>query len=134
MRKKYLKTIEDVEALRKTDTKILVENHGGYYKFINGVLCYFHCDGKDFNFQTHLWLSQEPYIEVEDDPSEDYIGKLGWFWDDDADDSIIDILWSNTREGYRYEGETCACYKHFRPLTPEEVEKHTGYKVVKEEA
>ena len=132
MRKKYLKTIEDVEALRNTDTKIYCESHGGYYKFINGVLCYLHCDGKEFQYQTHLWLSQEPYIEVEDEPSEDWLGKLGWFWDDDdeigTDLCIIDRL-DEIDEGRFYAVDAGSYYEHFRPLTPEEVEEYTGYKV-----
>lgn len=133
MRKKYLKTIKDVEALRNTDAKIYTEIGvgGSYIQFVNGWPCRFYEDG-NILFGGGFFFSDKPYIEVEDEPSEDFIGKLGLFWDDDADDSIIDILWRDTREGYRYEGETCACYKHFRPLTPEEVEEYTGYKVVKE--
>lgn len=37
MRKKYLKTIEDVEALRNTGTKIYRDNGRGYFKFVNGL-------------------------------------------------------------------------------------------------
>ena len=101
MSKRYLKNIEDVETLRNTDTKIYVENHGGYYKFINGFLCYFHSDGKDFQYQVGLWLSQEPYIEVEDEPSEDYIGMLGRFWDNDESDSRVSFLEEIEYEAYK---------------------------------
>lgn len=138
MRKKYLKTIEDIEALRNTDTKIYCTNSedDAFWKFVNGVLCLF--KGRKFLYNDSIWLSTTPgsaeyYIEIEDEPSKDDIGKLGWFWDDDADDSMVDVLVGNTREGkYRFEAKTCSNFKHFRPLTPEEVEKYTGYKVVKE--
>lgn len=133
--KKYLKTVEDVKALRNTDTKILVESHGGYYKFINGVLCYFQSNGEDFQYQVGLWLSQEPYIEVEDELSEDLIGKLGVFSDNSKYSlDVIDILTHIDEDDvYRYQTKIGGYwFKHFRPLTPEEVEKYTGYKVVKE--
>lgn len=133
MVKKYLKNIEDIEALRNTDTKIYVENHGGYFKFINGVLCYLHCDGKEFQYQTHLWLSQEPYIEVEDEPSEDWIGKIGWFYNDVETSRFIDVV-SSCDSVCGYAASVFGgWFKHFRPLTPEEVEKYTGYKVVNNE-
>ena len=140
MHKKYLKTIKDIEALKDTDTKILYEIENGgvsdpreYYKFVNGVLCCFSNDTL-VSYNTMLLCKRiKYYIEVEDEPSEEDIGKLGWFWDDDEDDKTMNILWRYTGDDeYCVEGETCSCYKHFRPLTPEEVEKYTGYKVVKE--
>lgn len=131
MKKRYLKTIEDIEALRNTDTKIYCESHGGYYKFINGVLCYFQSNGEDFQYQGGLWVSQEPYIEVEDDPLENNIGKLGWFYDYTEKASVLDFLEKiSDTEVCRYVTKsTNVRYNHFRPLTPEEVEKYTGYKV-----
>ena len=150
MKKRYLKNIEDIEALRDTDTKIRFEydNHGvawkeEHYQFVNGVLCCF-WDGKLTSYNAMLSLRHgNYYIEVdehdcvrqdaEDEPSEDWIGKLGVFWDDDGDKPLIDILWRYTEDDeYRFEGESCSVYEHFRPLTPEEVEKYTGYKVVTE--
>lgn len=138
MKKKYLNTIEDIEALRNTDTKIYVENHGGYFKFINGVLCSFTINGELSMYSAGLsWVVQEYYIEVEDEPSEDYIGKLGLFWDyKETADGFIDVL-----EEIDVQPDGCNKYipkanswdhQHFRPMTPEEVEKYTGYKVVKE--
>lgn len=138
--KKYLKTIEDVEALRNTDTKILYEIENGgvpdpreYYKFVNGVLCCFSNDTL-VSYNTMLVCKRiKYYIEVEDETSKDDIGKLGFFWDDDDDKPLIDILWRYTEDDeYRFEGESCSVYEHFRPLTPEEVEKYTGYKVDKD--
>lgn len=41
MKKRYLKTVEDVVALKDTDTKIYAENVHGYYQFVNGVWCGF---------------------------------------------------------------------------------------------
>ena len=137
--KKYLKTVEDIEALRNTDTKIYVENHGGYFKFINGVLCSFTINSELSMYNAGIsWVVQEYYIEVEDEPSEDDIGKLGWFWDvGDAEDGFIDELATidvqpigSDKYFPKYGSGSC---QHFRPLTPEEVEKYTGYKVVKED-
>lgn len=134
--RKYLKTIEDLEALRNTDTKIYREIYGVYYKFINGVLCSFTMNGELYMYNAGLsWVVQEYYVEVEDEPSEDDIGKLGWFYDYDIpDDGFIDVLngiVDGDSDKYFPKYDSCG-YQHFRPLTPEEVEKYTGYKVVKE--
>lgn len=132
--RKYLKTIEDIEALGYTDTKIYRENHKGYFKFVNGVLCLF-CETSDVFYNATIDFNQvnsQLYIEVEDEPSDDYIGKLGWFWDDDEVSRVMDRLEYVEDEAFKgldYD----EWYKHFRPLTPEEVEKYTGYKVVKED-
>lgn len=84
MKKKYLKTIEDIEALRNTNTKIYCTNSedDAFWKFVNGVLCMF--EGRKFLYNDSIWLSTTPgsaeyYIEVEDEVSEDDIGKLGLF-------------------------------------------------------
>lgn len=135
MKKKYLKTIEDIEALRNTDTKIYRENHTSYFKFVNGVPCIF-CKTSDVFYNATIDFNQvasELYIEVEYEPSEAYIGKLGWFWDDDEDVKCVDVLNDISTGNGRFEGQTDGWYDHFRPLTPEEVEKYTGYKVVKED-
>lgn len=129
--KKYLKTIEDIEALRNTDTKIYnedCETKEIYYQFVNGVLCEFVGDG-DFVYNTYL-TSTRLYIEVEDEPSEEWIGKLGFFWDVKEDkEHLGKLMGIYTERTLPFEAEY-AFYEHFRPLTPEEVEKYTGYKVV----
>lgn len=140
-KRKYLKNIEDIEALRNTDTKIRFEydNHGvawkeQHYQFVNGVLCGF-WDGKLTNYNVMLSLDHgNYYIEVEDEPSEDWIGKLGWFWDNTKKAGVLDFLEKiRDTEVCRYVTKsTNLRYNHFRPLTPEEVEKYTGYKVAKE--
>ena len=136
MRKKYLKTIEDIEALRNTDTKIYEDGRTGYYKFIKGVLCFFNTDSLYNLYNVSIEFDtreSEVYIEVEDEPSEDLIGKIGAFSNGYGFKEDIGVLEKSTDEDY-----PCLCagslneYKHFRPLTPEEVEKYTGYKVVKE--
>lgn len=138
MYKKYLKTIEDIEALRNTDTKIRFEydNHGvawkeQYYQFVNGVLCGF-WDGRLTNYNAMLSLDHgNYYIEVEDEPSEDLIGKLGWFWDDDENRAFVSFL--EDLDGSMYVCDYDGCpYEHFRPLTADEVEKYTAFKVVRE--
>ena len=139
MKKKYLKTIEEIEALRNTDTKIYREYQSsiGYYKFVNGVLCSFTTIDELFMYNAGLsWNIQEYYIKVEDEPSEDLIGKLGWFWDKyREEEKFVDVLKSINKEAcYKYMARINGCtYQFFRPMIPEEVEKYTGYKVVKEE-
>ena len=137
--KKYLKTIEDIEALKDTDTVI---HYGGDEKyllrFVNGVLCSFYKENTDHLKQYHFNLDidlHQPYIEVEDELAcEDDIGKLGWFWDNDADIKDIDFLKEVSRiHDIPYRTYSLKYYRHFRPLTPEEVEKYTGYKVVNNE-
>lgn len=137
MHKKYLKTIEDIEALRNTDTIIHYGSDEEYVlKFVNGVLCAFYKENTDhlseYNFPLNIEI-HTPYIEVEDDPLEGDIGKLGWFWNNDEDLKDVDILNSiSTGDGGHFEGQTAGWFKHFRPLTISEVEKYTGYNVVKE--
>lgn len=139
MKKKYLKTIEDIEALRNTDTVIHYGLDGKFIlRFVNGVLCRFYKEKPEHLYEYGLTLNieiQEPFIEVEDKPTpapKCYIGKLGWFWDSDKETPLIDVLGEINKGDYPFYGKLCANYKHFRPLTPEEVEKYTGYKVVKE--
>lgn len=42
--KKYIKTIEDLLALKDTETKMYAEGVNGYYQFKHGILCFFHGD------------------------------------------------------------------------------------------
>lgn len=136
MKKKYLKTIEDIESLRNTDTKIRYEDWDiSYFRFVNSVLCEYRLeDDKLLRYNVALRCDGRQYIEVEDEPSEDDIGKLGWFWDDDDDEDVkcVDVLNDISTGNGRFEGQTDGWYDHFRPLTPEEIEKYTGYKVVEE--
>lgn len=136
MKKRYLKTIEDIEALRNTDTIIYnARCSSNYLRFVDGTLCQFNKDGKLLRYNATINICGEEYIEVEDEPSEDWRGKLGWFWDEDDEIGtslcIIDRL-DEIDEGRFYAVVAGAYYAHFRPLTPEEVEEYTGYKVVKE--
>lgn len=136
--KKYLKTIEDIEALRNTDTKIYKDGSTGYHKFVNGVLCFFNTDSAYIFYNVTMDFNQvesKLYIEVEDEPSEDDIGKLGFFWDEGAeeDGKVSSLKTFNKNDVYKYETRDTVCYMNFRLLTPEEVEKYTGYKVVKED-
>lgn len=141
MQKKYLKTSEDVEALRNTDTKIHEECHTNiYWKFVNGVLCKFYTNMDGFTYNTSFTIGTHSnfYIEAEDEPLEsfkDYIGKLGFFWNDTEIAGEVGWLSNiSTIVDTPYKRRGCGCmYKHFRPLTPEEVEKYTGYEVIKEE-
>lgn len=133
--RKYLENIKDIEALKDTDTVIHYGSDEKYVlKFVNGVLCAFDKENTDrlheYNFPLNIDI-QTPYIEVEGESSEDCIGKLGWFWNSDGH-RIMDRLEDVDDEEFKGldAGEW---YSHFCPLTPEEVEEYTGYKVVKED-
>lgn len=138
MKKRYLKTVEDVIALKDTDTKIYAEWMKGYYKFVEGVLCYFNdvedCWDLNVSFDkkgAHYILEEEPMQEA----TKEDVGKLGWFYDNTEKAGVLDFLEKiRDIEVCSYVTKsTNARYNHFRPLTPEEVEKYTGYKVVKED-
>lgn len=134
--KKYLKTIEDIEALRNTDTKIYNSGSDGYFQFVNGVPCLF-CDTSDVFYNATIDFNEvesKLYIEVPDKPDESWVGKLGWVSDTADNKTGCEVFKKyNIGDDYPYETELGTCWKYFTPLTPEEVEKFTGYKVVKEE-
>lgn len=131
--RKYLKTIEDIEALRNTDTKIYCEMGDGYLQFVNGWPCKFFPNG-DKAFGCGILMSDNPYIEVPDKPDESWIGKLGWVSDTADNKAGCEVFKKyNTGTDYPYETELGSCWRYFTPLTPEDVEKYTGYKVVKED-
>ena len=133
MKKKYLKTVEDILALKNSDTKIYVERGEGYYQFVDGILCKF--DNYDsliyFNIEldfegTNYILEEEPIQEA----TEEDIGKLCWFWDNEEGDgerSILKVI--HTKEQCQYLIEDCNSYVHCRRLSPSEVAEITGYKV-----
>ncbi|MBR6552325.1 MAG: hypothetical protein IKT89_05735 [Clostridia bacterium] len=58
---------------------------------------------------------------------------MGWFWDEDiTEQTFIDVLESiDEVDSFKYIAQADGCHwQHFRPLTPEEIEKYTGYKVL----
>lgn len=136
--KRYLKTIEDIEALRNTDTKIYNEDCDTkeiYYQFVNGVLCEFVGDGV-FVYNTYL-TSTRLYIEVEEEPkgiTDDDIGQLCRFWDTVEERGFVGFLTGlDLSKECPYEADEWECYRNCRLLTKSEVEKYTRYKVVKED-
>ena len=129
--KKYLKSVEEIEALRNTDTKVYSHGSDGYYQFIKGVFCFIHSNG-DIYYNSDIGLDGTQYVEVPDKPDTSLIGKLGWFWDGYEEFKSIDVL-DRLEIGRYWVKDSRWSYEHFRPLTPEEVEKYTGYKVVKED-
>lgn len=134
MKKRYLKTPEDVMALKDTNTKIYSECEGGYYQFINGVLCAFDDDGDGWTICPTLNDQEEPYIleeEPEQEASKEDIGTLCWFWNKDYKDAELGILKevSYDDDEVRYLSKEDYWYYHCRKLTQSEVAKLTGYKV-----
>ena len=138
MKKKYLKTVEDVISLKDTDTKIYAEKEEGcYYQFVKGVFCCFSTNNDHVCIGDYVTLKMNLYI-LEEEPvkeaTEKDKGKLCKFWNDDPSKYMVGMLHATDFEGgdnYRYCvycAEGC-WYKHCRRLTPAEVAEITGYKV-----
>lgn len=133
--KKYLTTPEEILALKDTDTKIYDYYKDKYYKFVDGVLCYFNDKDEILLFNTNLVLGSlndsYPYILIEkseEEATEKDIGKLCCFWDFHKEDKRIGVLMKVDADSCPYyNGYTY--YSHCRCLTPTEVAEITGYKV-----
>ena len=130
MKKRYLKTPEEIMALKDTNTKIYSECEGGYYQFINGMLCAFDDDGDGWTIGPTLNDQEEPYIleeETEQEATTDDIGKLCRFWDDDMTFyrigklERINKIEKNNKVCYLYKTETNNAYQHCRRLTTSEI-------------
>ena len=144
MKKKYLKTIEDVLALKDTDTKIYAEkDEERYYQFVKGVLCCFSinndhvCIGDWVTLGMNLYTLEE---EPEQEATEADVGKLCWFFNEakegvDIRKPFVAILWriDNDFKHPFIDDATCTHWEHCRRLSPTEVAEITGYKVEKAE-
>ena len=132
MKKKYLKTVEDVLALKDTDMKIYAECEGGYYQFIDGVLCAFDNDDDGWSISPMLNDQEELYIlEEESEATEEDVGKMCKFWDTEEDEKEenVGILLNVACETIPYTRKGGGIYCHCRRLSPSEVAEITGYKV-----
>lgn len=132
--KKYLKTIEDIEALRNTNTKIysaLDESKPEtFYRFVNGVLCFF-WDENNYSYNAFLQSNENarPYILIEEpvkEVTEKDIGKLCKIIRKDGERISILVCFTNNKRPVAVGGDIFdKCYR----LTPAEVAEMTGYKV-----
>lgn len=135
MKKRYLRTVEDVIALRDTDTKIYAEDECGYYKFVNGYFCCFQEERTYFNIT--VFLSEEGgspifYILEEEsmpEATEEDIGKLCWFWNEDGVYYIGTLKSIDEKSTKRFYMLDIGYYEYCHRLTPSEVAELTGYKV-----
>lgn len=132
MIKKYLTTPEEILALRNTDTKLYREKYCGYFKFVDGVPCFF-SDASDIFFNTEIDFNPNEsklYILVKENLSnatEKDIGKLCWFWDDEEDEDVGNYgVLKYIRDGKFYINDLLY-YDKCRRLTFEEVVELTGY-------
>lgn len=132
MIKKYLTTPEEILALKDTDTKIYTFFKDKYYKFINGVLCFFNEKDELLLFNTVLVVNHHtdsyPYILIEESISnatEKDIGKLCWFFDEDEDSGNYGIL-KCIMDGEFYINGVLK-YSNCRRLSFEEIVELTGY-------
>lgn len=134
MKKRYLKTVEEVIALKDTDTKIYKEHATWYYKFVKGVLCRFSTYNGITYFNCTLNIEKDIYIleeEPEQEATEKDIGMLCRFWGRDYKDAELGILEEVSYDGYevKYMSKDGYWYYHCHKLTPSEVAELTGYKV-----
>lgn len=75
-----------------------------------------------FTEYTMQGFSQERPVDYEQMAKDKVVG---WFWDGENNNSaVLGILESYLKENHKYKFNCCgrACYRHFRPLTPEEKE------------
>lgn len=139
MKKRYLKTVEDVLALKGTETKIYEERSTWYYKFVTGVLCRFNAYNGVTYFNCKLDMEEDIYILEEEPMKEataDDIDKLCKFWDNDENDFRLSILRSikiESKTDYPFVDDFDTEWLHCRRLSPSEVAELTGYKVEKAE-
>lgn len=133
MIKKYLTTLEEVLALKDTDTKIYTEGDNGYYQFVQGVFVRFNGDGSfalfcgfgfGNNYTNKYILVEEPIKEA----TEQDIGYLCYFYEDDTS-LFLGVLDEIDEEGLYSRKGGCAKWTHCRRLTAKEVAEITGYKV-----
>lgn len=140
MKKRYLKTVEDVLALKDTDTKIYDSSYNEtdtYHKFVNGVLCRFDTNG-GIKLNDGVYLKAHDYYVYEEDPmqeaTEKDLGCLCYCWDEENDKEELGILKDyDTSDEDKYHIDGLGYYKHCRRLSPSEVAELTGYKVEKAE-
>ena len=134
MKKKYITTIEEILALRDTDKKIYLENNRGYYKFVEGIPCFFCHDSTVFynctidfdQVESNLYVFVEEPVKEADESD---LGKLCLFWDDNQKAKVVDVLKDISKGSRRFERKTAGWYYHCRRLTPTEVAEISGYKV-----
>lgn len=125
MKKKYLKTVEDVLALKDTDTKIYRDGVEGYYQFVKDTLVEFSPYNAEFwRLYPSFDIGDEPYI-LEEEPQEttkEDVGKLCWFWDDVESIRKVGVLTEiNCRS--RFVLNSSFNYINCRPLTKEEIKE-----------
>ena len=133
MKKKYLKTVEDVLALKDTDTKIYSEFCKDIeLMFINGVLCKKNINTGCFDFNIEIFIdpcNNSLYILEESkehqEATEKDIGKLCYFWAGFEDCRILSVLKDREKEPctYRYESNEGNWWQNCRPLTKEEIQE-----------
>lgn len=132
MKKRYLKTVEDVLALKDTNTKIYVDDEDGYYKFVNGVLCAFDDKDNSWSVCSTLYGPAEIYI-IEEEPMQeataDDVGKLCLFWNVDGVYYIGTLKSIDVKSKKRFYLLDIGYYEHCHKLSPSEVAELTGYKV-----
>ena len=138
MKKRYLKTVEDVLALKDTKTKIYFDFDGAddlFLQFIDGVLCE-NVKG-EFKYINHiLCLDDKPYILVEEqeqEATEEDLNKMCKFWDTEADEprySILEKIFNDS--DFPFMDSCCDTWEHCRKLTPSEVAEITGYGVTED--
>lgn len=139
--KKYLETIDEILALKDTDTKIYRElpkdfkkkESVNYHKFVNGILCWFEDEENAWSINTPLFHDCKYYIITgEDDGREwikladkDDIGKLCVFSVNanfDIENDIVAKLLDITEDNKYVYAPSGLYLDYCRPLTSKEIE------------
>ena len=132
--KKYLTTVEEVTALKDTNTIIYMDDSDKTFKFVNGVLCSFEHDTIFVNDYLGI-TNSDKYILVDKqvvEATKEDIGKVCKFWDEAEDSNnfgLLEAIWDKDEHVYAYQKELGSAYKHCRVITPKEVKQLTGYEV-----
>jgi hypothetical protein len=87
--------------------------------------------------EVYGWVSD--FLDEFNGKTEDYseyVGKLGWFWDELSErQKFIDVLKRiDEKDSFKYLAKEEGChYQFFSPLTADEVEDYTTFKVIQED-
>lgn len=138
MKKKHqIKTIDDIKYCEKHKLTIFSEIEDEYYEFQNncwckydddsGKLLYYGCGINTASLEGFLYYYEEEQEQQE--ATEDDIGKLCLFWNEDGVYYIGTLKSIDVKSKKRFYLLDIGYYEHCHKLSPSEVAELTGYRV-----
>lgn len=126
-KKHYITTIADIKYCEEYEKTLYSELRGIFWKFENGVWCEF-VDGVCLSYNVTLsvkdgLLYYEEELEEQTKATENDIGKLCWFWDEDEDDKQVSVLNEIRLGSFTYYSRNLGVCINCRPLTKEEIQE-----------